>query len=85
VTVSTRVLTARAAQRPPDQLLRDAEDYLRRTGPLGAERSWLVEQISHLGHQPHRVSVTLSLLVANGLAQAGVGDNGVSTVTWRSR
>lgn len=69
---------------PADHLLRDVDDYLRRLGPHGAERTWLVDQIAYLGYPAERVSVALSLAVANGSACRARGQND-SDVIWAAR
>lgn len=57
-----------------DQLVRDVADYLNRVGPQGAERDWLAEQVCFLGHPADRVRAAISLLAAQGLAQATHGE-----------
>lgn len=70
--------------RSSDQLLRDVSDYLGRLGGWGAERGWLVDQISFLGYPAERVGVALALAVSNGQARRGVGQDDSDVVWGRS-
>jgi hypothetical protein len=78
----TRRRGRQRSERAPE-LLRDVADYVRRVGPQGAERAWLVEQVAALGHQAEQVSVALSLLAHFGSACTGHAED--TPVVWRAR
>ncbi len=67
---------------PPRDLLADTKDYLSRLGPHGAERSWLVDQVAYLGHEPEIVGAALALLTSEGKAGRSVDEDGTDVV-WR--
>ncbi len=66
---------AASPTRPAELLIRDLADYVARLDPeLGAERSWLTDQLEALGWPRWRISVAISLAIANGQARAELVD-----------